>query len=335
MAKLTTQIKQNKELKLFLQKLIPKLQKNSQMDQIKNPLPTYIVNNKLWSLMGTYTDYMIRKMFEELFQDVKKEQLICEISYKILKSSEFIQIDKNFLKNLGLKGIEKKIFEYPSNDINSAFKQKTEQSSKTYSINAKGFEFRKRNGLIFCRSLQSVSIAQNLSKEIKESYSNLRIWIEKYKDHKTSWKDVIDETFYIAQTDSLFRAGILRQRLKIPDEYEKDFYKFFQNIWEYLPNLKIETPLILNPALGIINCSADADFVDSNCIFDIKTSKYLPKQTDLFQLLGYSALFYHKYQKRVNFIAIFNPIFLGLERYDISDINSEDLEKIIQIISKV
>jgi hypothetical protein len=262
MSNLTRQIKNNEGLKSYLKKIQPKLMKISDMKSARNHYPDWIGQKKLWALMGTYTDYIIRKMISEKYTIPLESKLICEIS------SEKLQGNKNI----------------PSS--------------------------------------------------IKKSYTELNTWIADFKSNKSSWTDILEDAFYMAQTDSLYRAGDLSQRIELPSELIPKFQKFFTNIWDFLPQLGLKKPILLNPTLGIPNCPADADLIDDTCIFDFKTSKYPPKKEDIFQLLGYASLYFHQSSKKSEFVAIFNPIFLGIQKYDIKNITTDDLAQIVHFLEK-
>lgn len=274
MSSVTRQLKNNKNLVAFLEKTSEKLIKISRISTIKNMYPNYISENKLFAFMGTYTDYMMRKMLSEIYSiNIENKTLICELSRSLM------------------------------NTLNPI-----------------------KNGEMKCNNMNTIPLKP------VQSFNDIYTWILNYKDPSKSWKDVIENTFYIAQTDSLYRAGIINEKIIFPTEYFNQFKTFFDNIFNFLQKMHFTPPITLNPNIGITNCPADADIIDENCIYDIKTSKYNPDKHDIFQLLCYLSLYYYHYGKRTNYIAVVNPIYLEVEKYDCKDIENNYLNRITNLL---
>jgi hypothetical protein len=112
--------------------------------------------------------------------------------------------------------------------------------------------------------------------------------------------------------------------------------KLYENIIKYIDMKILNKDIVLcNPVLGdnTLHISADADIILGNELIDIKTSKYNQignNINDFIQLFVYASLYYKKYNKYINKLTIFNPLYLT--EYTIS-INNDITDNFLQILT--
>lgn len=111
--------------------------------------------------------------------------------------------------------------------------------------------------------------------------------------------------------------------------------ELYDNIIKYI-NIKIlnKNIVLCNPELGdnTLHINADADLILDNELIDIKTSKYNHignNINDFIQLFVYASLYYKKYNKYINKLTIFNPLYLT--EYTI-EINNDIIHKYLEIL---
>lgn len=132
-------------------------------------------------------------------------------------------------------------------------------------------------------------------------YDDLERYIEEFREHYMKYivhgrfnRELFKSCLVLAQIDVIYRAGIVPPDLGVVNEADIDD---LQNLIGLVKerDFKSNKICLLNPTFGVASIlvsGADADLVLDNNLIDIKTTKNLRFDTDMFnQLIGYYLLY--------------------------------------------
>jgi len=295
-APLTEHLKKNKELIKYMGSIEKKIIPISTMKSVVNPYPACIEQHHAWSYFGTFVDYMIRRMIRARYSLPKSELIAEQALQKLQKRYQYMLNTKEGTQYF---------------DTEETFKEAKDAMAgngmSSYILPPKGDPL--------------------VTPADREHFKEC---IDIYNDLSIQWQDTIDASLEMTRLDEYFRAGRMVQKITFSPLDLEAIQSFLIKTEQFLSSIEFQPPIMLNPVLGIKGVPADADIIDDNMIFDIKTSKSHPETRVVYQLLGYAALYFHRSHKKINTLAILNPIYCMMQVYDASSITEDELATIIK-----
>lgn len=279
----TTKIKNIKLKEAISENLIPDLKCIKKYNgDIKYPFENIPSYHKC--ILGTFSDYLIRKMIHDIRDDKVDEKLICEFPIKL----ETI-INSPWVKKMVV-----------SDD---------ELFNKTF-INILDNE-----QLIDANSEKIIYIDNDELNKYKQYIKNYR---------EKSWDELLNDIWEMSLLDSLHRSGEYKHIDCYKELLNKDhrFYKNLFNIANNF-NDKTKK-IYYNPTLGRskgdIITKADADIIYDDQLIDWKCTKSIDYKKDLLQCLMYTSLARDKYIK-INKCKVYYLLYeidyeLNVEKWD-------------------
>lgn len=127
-------------------------------------------------------------------------------------------------------------------------------------------------------------------------------WITRYKSQLTNWDEVLDETYYLAQMDSLYQTRKLNRYHSLSPNEKTRLKDFLRPIYTFFTaSFPVEKYAILKPSLAhYLICKTQADLLIDGSILLIETTQNPEEIINkrFYHLLGFVSLFNYLQRER-------------------------------------
>ena len=133
-----------------------------------------------------------------------------------------------------------------------------------------------------------------------------------------------------------------KNKFRLNDEVYNDFIEISEFIINNITGNKVIHSKDINISFHRLNARKDSiikdningriDFIDENCIYDLKCTSKDDKYRSILQILMYLCICYYKGDYDIKYVKIINPILNIVHTIDIDDFGIINIEKIIKLM---